>query len=292
MNQAPLHRWRWAGVIAALLLVFVAWYQPLQALADEQTDAGLKRAVITFASARTLNGLISVVQGTELSVQPLGVGVTLTLGQILDPINDLIEQFSSLMLFASVAFGVQKMLLAIGGHWAVSTAVSIVAIAWAALLLTGRRYRWLTRLVLVLLMIRLAIPLATIGSDFVFEQLMADEYRSGQQSLLTTSKQLDTMTPKPDVEPGEQPAEGWFGKLKRGAEALKQGIGSRLLPTVDYDAIRKAAEELPEKIIRLIVIFLMQTVALPLLLVWALYVLAFGAGSLADRGPVRRPGTR
>lgn len=45
-------------------------------------------------------------QGTEVAVEPAGVGVIFTPGQILDPVNDLLEQFSNLMLAASVAFGI------------------------------------------------------------------------------------------------------------------------------------------------------------------------------------------
>ena len=85
-----------------------AWLAPLDAPAMQQVDAGLKRALVSFATARLLNGVISVAQGTEASVQPFGVGVTFAPGQILDPVNDLVEQFSHLMLAASVAFGVQK----------------------------------------------------------------------------------------------------------------------------------------------------------------------------------------
>lgn len=35
----------------------------------------LKRALVTFALTRTLNGVISVAQGTQLAFQPAGVGV-------------------------------------------------------------------------------------------------------------------------------------------------------------------------------------------------------------------------
>ena len=78
---------------------------PLDAPAIKQVDAGLKRALISYAAARTLNALISLAQGTEISAQPLGFGVTLTPGQLLDPLNDLVEQFSALMLATSIASG-------------------------------------------------------------------------------------------------------------------------------------------------------------------------------------------
>ena len=49
-----------------------------------------------------------------------GVGVIFTLGQILDPINDLIERFSSVMLVAASSLGLQILLLNITSWWGVS----------------------------------------------------------------------------------------------------------------------------------------------------------------------------
>ena len=140
-------------------VIACAWLAPLDAPAMRQADAGLKRALVSFATARLLNGVISVAQGTEASVQPFGVGVTFAPGQILDPVNDLVEQFSHLMLAASVAFGVQKALISIGSYWPVSLALSAAALGWWWLHLrrTSVPY-WLSRLLVILLMLRFAVP--------------------------------------------------------------------------------------------------------------------------------------
>jgi len=74
-------------------------------------DGAFKRALLGFAVARGLNGVISVAQGTEFSLTPAGLGVNLTPGEILDPINDLVERFSWIMLLSSSALGVQQVLL-------------------------------------------------------------------------------------------------------------------------------------------------------------------------------------
>jgi hypothetical protein len=98
------------AILPLLLLVLVAcaWFAPLDAPAGDRVDAGLKRALVSFATARALNGAISVAQGTELSLQPVGVGATFAPGQLLDPVNDLVERFSDLMLGASVSCSARK----------------------------------------------------------------------------------------------------------------------------------------------------------------------------------------
>ena len=54
-----------------------------------------------------------------------------SVGQALRPINDLVSQFAELMLAASVAFGVMKVMIAIGSFWPVSLLLSIFVVAWS-----------------------------------------------------------------------------------------------------------------------------------------------------------------
>ena len=89
------------SVLLALCMAAIvvgSWLSPLDSPATDQVDAGLKRALISFAAARVLNGAISVVQGTQVAVQPFGLGVTLTVGQVLAPVSELVKHFSDLML--------------------------------------------------------------------------------------------------------------------------------------------------------------------------------------------------
>jgi hypothetical protein len=249
-----------------LLVVACSWYPPIQSAADAQVDAGLKRALVSFATARTLNAVISVVQGTEVSAQPLGVGVTLTVGQVLDPINDLVEQFSSLMLVAAVSFGVQKALLAIGANWVVSALVSAVAVAWAVLHALRRSPPWLSGVLLVLLMTRFAVPVATLGSDLVFQELFAQEYREQQASIEGASREIGRLAPKP---PATAEGKGWWDRISESAAAAAGALS--------LEAVRKSAEDLSERLIRLTVIFVLQTMVMPILLIWALYRLVVAA---------------
>lgn len=279
MNKLASNLGRVQIAFVVLLILVCSWYPPIQSLANEQVDAGLKRALISFASARTLNALISVVQGTELSVQPLGVGITLTLGQVLDPVNDLIEQFSAVMLVASVSFGIQKALLAIGAHWAISVLVSACAIMWGVLFYLQKCPTWLTRAVLVLVMVRFAIPAVTLGSDLIFREMMAKDYQQHQESLDLTAKEVAKSTPQQTNTPAPGEEKNWLEKLK---ERL---TGSLPSVNVNVDSIKKSVEQVPEKIIRLTVIFVLQTVLIPIILMWALYVIVLGAVRPSKRVP-------
>ena len=202
------------AILPLLLLVLVAcaWFAPLDAPASEKVDAGLKRALISFATARALNGVISVAQGTELSVQPVGVGATFAPGQLLDPVNDLVERFSDLMLGASVLFGAQKVLIGIGAYWPLSLALTVIALAWSVAWLRHQRVApWLSRLLAIVLMLRFAVPVVTLATDQVWQKFLADDYRVSQQAIDTASSDAASQDPTLQVEPASQ---GLIDKLR------------------------------------------------------------------------------
>ena len=264
---------------AALALILLAtWVLRLDDAALAQVDAGWKLALATFAAARALNAVISVAQGTELAVQPAGVGVTLTPGQVLDPVNDLIEQFSLLMLMATAAFGAQRVLIGIGGWWPMSVALTLVSLAWAALQWRGPAApRWLAHLLLGLLLVRFLVPMAALGSEAAFRLFMQDDYRSGQQTLEQSTAQIGqaagpVITPPADESVGERVRRWW----SQGTD-----VGAR------FEELKAVANRAVEHVIRLIVVFTLQTLVLPLLLGWLLWRLLKAAlGGLG--GPDRR----
>lgn len=261
-------------ILAALALALIAaWAGPLDQSATRHVEAGLKRALVSFASARALNAVISVVQGTEISVQLGGLGPTFTPGQALDPVNDLVEQFSTLMLFASVSFGVQLLLIKIGSYWAVSLALTLAAAAWAWYAWRGPPGRqWPARLLVGLLLVRFAVPLVAVASEEGFQLLLAERYKADQEKIEFSATRVATLS-TPDVEPkaGETIAERFKRWLSQGADAMKE-LGKRV------DELKQLASDMVEHIVMLIAVFLVQTLLLPLLLLWLL--LALGRGLL------------
>ena len=252
---------RMALALIVAALVACSWLAPLESTANQYVDAGLKRALVSFATARALNAVISVAQGTEIAVQPAGVGVIFTPGQALDPVNDLIEQFANLMLTASVAFGVQKVLLTIGAHWLISLTLTLTALCWASCtLLRHAPPAWLSRLLVVFLMIRFALPVVVIGSDLLFQRFMAADYQASQQGIESVSVQFDKLDPPPatTTEPG------MFDKFKSWA-TQQTDLKAR------YAKLKEAAEQATERVIKLMVVFLLQTLVFPVALLWIVW---------------------
>lgn len=269
----------WLGLAVVLA---AAWLAPLDNGAAQHVETGLKRALASFATARALNAVISVAQGTEVSVQLAGLGPTFAPGQVLDPINDLVEQFSTLMLLASVSFGVQLLLIKFGSYWGVSLLLTLAAIAWAWWGWRRPAARpWLTRLLLGLLLVRFAVPLAVSGSEAGFELFLAERYKAGQERIELSSGNLTRLsTPPVAAQAGESITDRFKRWLAQVPDVGKEAV--RLV-----EELRRVAGDMVEHIVMLIAIFLLQTLVLPLLVLWVLVRLA-GALAAMD-GPRRAP---
>lgn len=248
--------------LALVIVLATAWLKPLEVAATQQVDAGLKRALVSFGTARAFNSIISVAQGTELAVEPGGVGINFALGQALRPINDLVAQFAELMLAASVAFGVMKVLISIGSYWVVSLFLSAFALGWVGFRWQGQQApAWLARVIFVLLLVRFAVPLVTVGSDALFQMFLNGDYTASQKAIDGNTGQLETLTP---LASGANTVNG-VGERIKGWWSQNVDVGARL------ERLKQIASQVTEHIVKLIVVFLMQTLVMPLLLFWALY---------------------
>lgn len=250
MKSLTTHRALLITVLATVLAC--AWLPWLNDSASLNTEAGLKRSLVTFATARALGAALSVAQGTELSVEPFGVGVTMTPGQMLRPINELVDKFADMMLYASVAFGVQLMLLKFGGHVAVAGALSVAAVLWAAFKWgggTGKVSRWMQPVLLILLMARFAVPLTSVVSEGIYMAFMKSGYESAHGEVQASARAIPGASP--DI------AESKGGMLEKW-KAWKDKMA----------ALREAAEKWTVRIVDLIVIFVVQTVLIPVAFLW------------------------
>lgn len=250
-------------LVVLLLSCGVALSGWLDRPARALNDAALQRALVTFAVARTLNGVISMAQGTEVAVQPAGMGINFAPGQLLDPVNDLVESFSTVMLYASVALGTQKLLLAIGSG------------LWLSLLLVGGTAIWFwlrqrgspatgtaARLLLAVWVLRFAVPLVTVGTEAAFNAFLQPEYQRSAEELDRSAIQLGTLSRNEQAQ--AEADEGFFDRASRWLDSASAALDV----SARMAELQAAATTAIGNMIDLIVVFLLQTVAIPIGLLW------------------------
>ena len=238
----------------------------------EYTEATFKRALVAFGIAKGLNGVISVAQGTEVALQPAGIGVNFTPGQILDPVNDVIEQFSWIMLASTASVGVQKILLAISqwpwfSYSVVVMLLLAVASYWYKPLSDSSWRPLLFKTMLVLVFLRFSVPLIAISSELTYVQFLSEQYASSTQELERTTDKIT------EINKSDKPA-AVPGKDLTVVEKIKEMYGSAAA-AIDIDArierYKLAAAEATEHVINLIVVFIFQTILFPILFLFVIY---------------------
>lgn len=253
-------------------MVALSWSSWIDEQADEVTVNNLKQALAVLALARTFNGVISVAQGTEVAIQPVGVGVTLTLGEVLDPLNDLVEQFSALALMASVSLGLQLTLGQIMASPVLSGLMTAVVVAYLVFIWFSRRAdaRMLQTFNKVLgfaIFLRFFLAVVLMTTYWIDTYFLQDIQEEAVTNLTLTSdsiKQINEQTvPTPDEE------QGFFDRTSQGISDFLDSSRQSLDIKAQLASVQAQAETSVEEIINLIVVFLLQTLLIPIASLYA-----------------------
>ena len=249
--------------VAIAVVAIGGW---LDTKGSDYTEDTFNRALVAFGIAKGLNGVISVAQGTEVALQPAGIGVNFTPGEILDPINDLIEQFSWIMLASTASLGVQRILLNISvwpwfSGFVVLLLIMVAVTYWYKPLQQASWRPLLYKTMLVFVFLRFSVPLIAIGSELVYSKFLAEQYAESSQQLEKTTERITLVN---------QVEEQQASKLKNKSilDSVKQ-IYSSTAAAMDIDArieqYKQAASDATRHAINLIVVFIFQTILFPLL---------------------------
>lgn len=246
------------------LLVALSWSQALDRTALDETGATLQRALLTFGVARGLNAVISVAQGTELAVQPVGVGVTLTVGEVLDPLNDLVEQFSQLALLASVSLGTQMLLAeVVGNAWmngllTAAAGAYLLALWWPG---AGPLRAPLMRVLTLLVFTRFLFAMVTLATAWIDQAVLAERQEASLNRLELTQQRIEELK-ESTAETPQAPEDAETSVLER----LNRFFGEQrqaLSIRAELDALSERVEDAIGEMVNLLVLFTVQTILVP-----------------------------
>jgi hypothetical protein len=255
----------WTAVIA--LAVAGSLTGHIDRSSEEQAENALKNALVTFAVARTLNGVISAAQGTEVALEPGGVGVILSVGEILDPVNDLIERFSAVMLIAASSLGLQALLLNITSWWGITAflfaaAAGFLVVIWAPRSTAARYAGPALRVLLILLFVRFAVPVLIVGTTVISDAFLAPEQEAATAILRDTTADIERISEESQSVSGDEQS-----LMDRLGEMIDESLQSMRVGD-RMTELRESASNAAEHIVSLIAIFVLQTILLPLMFLW------------------------
>ena len=233
-------------------------------------DQTLKKSLITFAVARGLNGVISVAQGTEVALEPGGLGVNLAVGEVLDPINDLVERFSWVMLASSTSLAIQALLLELAGVRVITYGVVglvglVTLLAWFPDWVNDSLRRNLTRGLLLFCFVRFTVVAIALVNYQLSAHFLDSKIATSTSALQRTTEQIQQREAEEKIAEVEA-AESVVQRLKQFVGDLRQNLdgGQKLA------YYQRISAEAVNHLVELAALFLVQTVLMPLLFLWLL----------------------
>src|SRR5690606_17118249 len=164
-------------LVAVILLVALAWVEALDQRASAHMMNVMMESLAAFGIAKVLNGAISVLQSVELSI---GVA-SVTVGEALDPLNDLVEMYATLMKLSVGSLVIQNILLEIVSTLFFKVLIAVTGGLFAlSVLARGLERSVLTfRLFVFAVFLRFVVVLAVGASSlvdgFILEKRLAEK---------------------------------------------------------------------------------------------------------------------
>jgi hypothetical protein len=234
------------SVILVFLALFTLFFEVDKAALELYYES-FDRAVYAFALAKGLNAVISLIQSIELNAS-FFVGATVGLGQMLDPLNDMVERFSWVMLASSVSIGIQHLLLMLGKTLFLKVAlVSVLVLSflllWIKKLHSSKLFVFSLKVMVLLLILRFGAVAFVYINEAFYNNLYEDSYKSSTKFINSYKSELE------ELQKDKDKLEGYWEKFEREMEVFSK------------------------KVIKLITMFVVMTIVFPLVYLWLLVIL-------------------
>lgn len=251
-------------LILSIFIIFASSSVVVNESAKDVIDKSFNQALIVFGSAKALNAVISLAQGTEINLPFVVVAV----GEVLDPINDLVEQFSLIMLASLVSLGIQKILLNfVSNDFFNLTFIISILVFNIFLFLKFKNIENIKniaiKLTLILLFLRFLIPFVAYLNQYSYDYFIKPQYNIEQlnETILNTKDEIS----KINLESVEEKESGFFEKFRQKFDMT--------FYEKKVDEYKDAVDSSSDNIVDLIIVFIFQTILLPLFYLFVFYIL-------------------
>lgn len=243
----------------------------LDSRADSYFSDAITKAGLAYTTCRVVNASVSIVKESNLQLEPAGVGVSLAIGQALDPIDDMTERLSDVLVTAITSLGVQKLTYEIS----LSLVPQVIAVfllvlstlIWFKNEKILRLRRIVIRILIVLIVARFCLPLSSVANSFVQKSFFDDQIASANTQLELGSADLDKLKDftLPEFESLLKTIEKGASFIKRNTIELKKTI------VATVSKMGEIIESLLKLTFLYVGVFLVQVIILPLLTFWFLF---------------------
>jgi hypothetical protein len=198
---------RISSVVLAALLLLLVWRGYLDIYSHDYLAESIANTGILYGIIRAINALVSVLQSSELSVMLVSVNI----GELLDPLNDLIERFSHVLVVALAALVLQKIMLGIVSHDVFNLAMSALTliVLYSSLIRKLPFHSYYMRAFILALFLRFALAITVFCGSLIDSWFLEQAMSEQVESMVQLESQLSNTR---DVLNGETRAQGLEGE--------------------------------------------------------------------------------
>ncbi|MFY8325617.1 hypothetical protein [Pseudoalteromonas sp. ZZD1] len=164
----------------------LAWLPHFQNFILDFIDQALLQSGILYASSRSVNAIISLLQSAEV-----GIGIaSIQPAQLLDPVNDLAEYMSDAMRLALGSLFIQRILFSIASGVLFSALFTLSVACYVVCDYFGYLKKLSTNVLASLVLIRFLIPLVVITTGLASQVFLDDEIDTQTKAVSQTVNNL------------------------------------------------------------------------------------------------------
>jgi len=204
MKKSLTDRKHWL-MLAIGLLMLLSWTGSLDKFSDKYTNGAIVQAGTAYAVARGINATVSMLQTSTVSFSA-GVGGSITIGEILDPVNDLIERFSEVMTVSLGSLALQKILLAIAANKLFTGLLTLMGLLSLLVVWTGkaRMYSMLLKLFIILVVVRFSLGIVVLSNGAVSHLFLTGQIEESSLRLGELKEDINNLQREKKITPDER----------------------------------------------------------------------------------------
>lgn len=233
-------------------------------LAADYCGRTLERATAAYVSAKVVDKTISMIQRAEISVTPIGVGLTFAPGELLAAANEAIERVSAALFSVMGLMLVEKLSIGLISWLCFKLLLPLALVLSLLRHLTGGRLpqlapvaRFLARLAVLLWCF---FPAVALAAGYVESAYLDAEYARQMDENAGEEKRLDALGKEfAESVPEDQ---SLLDRLKEAADMLD--VRQTAAAMLDY------ADRMTDRLFHVFCIFLLTTVLIPLFMFFLL----------------------
>lgn len=256
--------------VTGLFLTPIKTIPFLDAKTDKYFSEAITKAGVAYATCRVINASVSVVKDSSLQLEPAGVGVSLAVGQVLDPIDDMTERLSDVLVTAITSLGVQKLSYEICVSLAPQIFAIFLLIFFILIWFNNERLNSLqritARILIIIAILRFCLPMSSFANDYIYKNYFAEEISKANSQLSLYSGVFDKLgsVAIPNASDMWESLGNSSTLIKNMAIDLKNALKDSVT------SMSGIIENLLKLSFLYVGIFLIQVIILPLLVFWFL----------------------